>query len=253
MSLNPSSGSSPRAESDSFLSTSPLANSRLKGIMLSILTSHSDSVHSIIFRVSFLSRTSHNLADGEQWCEWIKNSGICWLDRIHSSPVLRTKWSETQVYIRFFPFAVSTEESSFFAVIYISSRWLNVRHPHGVSARRHDGCLPALFLPVIECYGPEEVSAAFNICSLSLCHCIIPAPVASSSWTHPLASGRGSFFRFFKARWRGAFPRRRELSADRKKRCRECLFSLAPSAQRSRSFLGNYTVTLYVESSIMVL
>lgn len=104
MNLNPSSGSSPRAESDSFLSTSPLADSRLKGIMLSILTSHSDSVHSISFPVSILSRTSHNLAAGEQWCEWIKNSGICWLDHIHSSPVLRTNWSETQVYILFFSF-----------------------------------------------------------------------------------------------------------------------------------------------------
>lgn len=184
---------------------------------------------------------------------------MCWLHHIHSGPVWRTKWTETQVCIPFFFFffffqsTVSTDKSSFFAVIYISSRWLNVRHPRGVSARRHDGCLPALFLPVIECYRPEEVSVAFNICSLSLCHCIIPAPIASSSWTHPLAAGPGEFFRFFMARWRGAFPGRCALSSDRNKRCGGCLFTLAPSARRSRSFLGNYTVTLYVESSIIVL
>lgn len=129
------------------------------------------------------------------------NSGMCWLYKIHSRPVLRTKWTKTQVYILpyFFHFTVSREESSFFAMIYISSRWLNVHHPHGVSARRHDGCLPALFLPVIEHYRPEEVSVAFNICSLSLCHCIIPAPIASSSWTHPLAAGPGSFSIFHRA------------------------------------------------------
>lgn len=100
----------------------------------------------------------------------------------------------------------SVEESSSLAVIYISSRWLNVHHPSGVSARRHDGCPPALFRPVIECYGPEEVSVAFQhmqplIVSLHHFGPIRRQLLNSSVSCRPGGRGRGWVgFRFFSRR-----------------------------------------------------
>lgn len=230
-SMNPSSGSSPRAEMNLFLSPCPLDDSRLKGIMLSILTLWPD--------LPPLNRTSD-----EQRYKGIIHSGWC-ADGQHSfhSNFKNKIDKNTSIYSFFLHFAVSTAESSFLAVIYLPSRWLNVQHPRSVSARRHDGCLPALFLPVIECYGPEEVSAAFNICSLSLCHCIIPAPIASSSWTHPLGGGTGEFFSIFHCAMTCGFSSPLRAVGRTKRNVAEDVSSvLAPSARRSRSCLGNYAV-----------